>query len=138
VVLHGPLEVVNLVYIRKLFRSAVHFDRILTESGIWATNFGAIPAGGVTPPFPPSREQPVTYGAACPSWCVGVRGAGMQWGVRGVVVGIWVRVRGVVVGIWVRVRGVVVGIWVGVGVRGEGSSKFGFPTGPLPANPSFT
>jgi hypothetical protein len=30
------------------FESAVHLDRILTESGFWATHFGTPPAEGVT------------------------------------------------------------------------------------------
>jgi hypothetical protein len=32
----------------KLSRSAVNFDRILTDSGFWATSFGTLPAGGIT------------------------------------------------------------------------------------------
>jgi hypothetical protein len=32
----------------KLVRFAVNFDRILTESGFWARNFGTLPAEGVT------------------------------------------------------------------------------------------
>jgi hypothetical protein len=32
----------------KRFRSAVNVDRILTESGFWATNYGTLPAEGVT------------------------------------------------------------------------------------------
>jgi hypothetical protein len=31
----------------KLFRSAVHFDWILTDPGFWATDFGTLPAGWV-------------------------------------------------------------------------------------------
>jgi hypothetical protein len=49
----------------KLFRSAVNFDRISTESGFWATNFGTLPAEGATPSFvcslPPSPP------ATCPT-----------------------------------------------------------------------
>jgi hypothetical protein len=41
------LDFVNLVYSREKIRSAVNFDRILTESGFWATSFGTLPADGV-------------------------------------------------------------------------------------------
>jgi hypothetical protein len=43
------LELVNLFYSGKLSRISVHFDRILTESGFWATSFGMLLAEGVTP-----------------------------------------------------------------------------------------
>jgi hypothetical protein len=42
-----PLKFINLVSSWKTFGISVHFDRILTESGFWATNFGTLPAGWV-------------------------------------------------------------------------------------------
>jgi hypothetical protein len=47
VVDHVPLKSRIWSIFGKLSRSAVHFDRILTESGFWATNFGTLPAEGV-------------------------------------------------------------------------------------------
>jgi hypothetical protein len=52
------LEFVNLVCSLKTFSISVHFDRILTESGFWATNFGTLPAGvGMVAGKPSTRRS---------------------------------------------------------------------------------
>jgi hypothetical protein len=39
------------LFSENFFDLAVNYDRILTESGFWATNFGTLPTGGVTALF---------------------------------------------------------------------------------------
>jgi hypothetical protein len=49
VVCTRALEFVNLVYSSETFSIFGAFDRILTESGFWATNFGTLQVEGVRP-----------------------------------------------------------------------------------------